>query len=108
MSVTIEGRSRGGLALSVIFLELLPAALAVLLVAAAGVLHVSSRALVVRMGYELSQLDQRGTDLERENAQLKLELATLKSPSRLEGLARTRLGLVSPPAASVLHAGRKN
>jgi cell division protein FtsL len=107
MSVTTEVRTRGGTSFSVIFLELLPAALAVFLVAGAGVLHVSSRALVVRMGYQLSSLDQRGTELDRENAQLKLELATLKSPSRLEALARTRLGLISPPSSSVLHAGKK-
>jgi cell division protein FtsL len=103
MSVVVEGRSRGGLSLSVILLEILPAALVVLLLATVGVVHVTSRVMVVRMGYELSKLDQQGTDLERENSGLKLELATLKSPSRLEAMARAKLGLVNPPATSDIH-----
>lgn len=106
MSVTIE-RNRAGLSLSSILFDLLPAAIAIFLVAAAGVLHVSSRSLVVRMGYELSKLDQRGTDLERENAQLKVELATLKGPARLEALAKTKLGLVQPPNAAIFHSHKK-
>ncbi len=103
MSVVMEGRQRGGLSLSVIFLEILPAALVVLLLATVGIVHVTSRVLVVRMGYELSKLDQQGTDLERENAALKVELATLKSPGKLEATAKSKLGLVQPPATSVIH-----
>ncbi len=103
MSVVVAARNRGGLSLSVIVLEILPAALVVLLLSTVGIVHVTSRVLVVRMGYELSKLDQRGTDLERQNAGLKLELATLKSPTRLEALAKTKLGLINPPATAVIH-----
>jgi cell division protein FtsL len=106
MSVTVAVRSRGGLSFAVIFLEVLPAALVVLMLATVGVLHVTSRVMVVRTGYALSRLDQRGVDLERENAQLKLELATLRRPARLEVLARTKLGLVAPPSSSIIHAAR--
>lgn len=103
MSVVVEARNRGGLSLSVIILELIPAALAVLLLATVGVVHVTSRVLVVKMGYELSKLDARATDLQRENDRLKLELATLKSPARLESFARTKLGLVPPAAGAVVN-----
>jgi cell division protein FtsL len=103
MSVVLEARNRGGLSLSVILLEIFPAALVVLLLAAVGIVHVTSRVLVVRLGYELSQLDTAGNALDREHSQLELELATLKSPARLEGLARNKLGLIPPPASSVIH-----
>ena len=99
----IELRTRGVLPFSVIFLELLPAALAVALLVAVGVVHVTSRVLVVKVGYELSRLDQESTVLTRENDRLKLELATLKSPSRLEGIARSELGMGPASAAAIIH-----
>ncbi|MBL8934128.1 MAG: cell division protein FtsL, partial [Archangium sp.] len=39
----------------------------------------------------------------RENDQLKLELATLKGPQKLEAVARTKLGMVPPSPALVFH-----
>ncbi len=103
MSVTVEARNRGGVSFAVIALEILPVALIVMLLSAVGMVHVTSRVLVVSMGYELSKLDTRATELDREHAQLKLELATLKSPSRLEAIARTRLNMQQPAATSIIH-----
>jgi cell division protein FtsL len=103
MSVVVEARNKGGVALSVILLEILPAALVVLLLAGVGVVHVTGRVMVVKMGYELSRLDAAASALTRENDQLRLELATLKSPARLEGIARKQLGLVPPTAGTVVH-----
>ena len=116
MSVVILPRSRGGAPLSVILLELFPAALVVALLAAVGIVHVTSRVLVVNLGYELSKLDGRATDLERRNAELSVELATLKSPARLESLGegerarRPRVERRPPPqevtdARPQVHAG---
>jgi cell division protein FtsL len=102
MSVVVA-RNRGGLSLSVILLEILPAALAVLLLAAVGVVHVTGRVMVVKVGYELSRLDAAGAALTRENDRLRLELATLKSPVRLEGIAKSKLGLAPPAAGTVFH-----
>lgn len=96
MSVVVEAKNRGGLSLSVILLEILPAALAVLLLASVGIVHVSSRVLVVRMGYELSRLDAKGQELQRENDALKVQLATMRAPGRLAPLAREQLGMESP------------
>jgi cell division protein FtsL len=100
---TVELRARGALPFSVIFLELLPAALAIALLAAVGVVHVTSRVLVVKVGYELSRLDQEASALTRDNDRLKLELATLRSPARLESIARTQLGMGPPAASSIFH-----
>ncbi len=103
MTVVLEAKHRAGTPLAVIFGEILPAAIAVGLLALVGIVHVTSRVMVVKMGYELSRLDTQTTELLRENDALKLELATLKSPSRLEVIARTKLGLAPPPAGAVIH-----
>lgn len=102
MSVVIEARNRGGVPFSVIFLEVLPAAFAVGLLALVGMVHVASRVAVVSTGYELSRLDAQSTELLRENAALKLELATQKSPARLEAIARTKLAMAPPPVGTVV------
>lgn len=96
MSVVLEARNRGGLSLSVILTEILPAALAVLLFAAVGVLHVTSRVMVVKLGYEVSRLDARSVELQRENDALKVELATLSAPAKLAPVAKEQLGMEVP------------
>ena len=89
-----------------ILLELSPIVLLVLLFAGAGIIHVSSRVLVVHAGYRMSQLELESRALAREHDQLRLERATLLSPARLERLARDKLGLIPPPAGAVISLGR--
>lgn len=96
MTVVLEARNKGGVSLSVILLEILPAALAVLLLAIVGVVHVTSRVMVVKLGYELSRLDQKSTELQRENDALAVELATLTSPAKLSPLAKEKLQMQVP------------
>ncbi len=67
-----------------------------------GILHVTSRVLVVDMGYRLSKAESESRSLTRENDRLKLELATLKAPARLERLAREQLGMAMPMGSSVV------
>jgi len=85
-----------------ILLQLLPAALLSLLFASVGIVHVCSRVLVVRAGYQMSQLELESRTLSREHDELRLERATLLSPARLERLARDKLGLVPPRAGAVI------
>jgi cell division protein FtsL len=85
-----------------ILLNLLPAVLLTVLFAAVGIMHVTSRVMVMRVGYQLSKLDAENRNLSREHDRLKLELATLRSPARLERLAREKLGMIPPPASSVV------
>ena len=66
------------------------------LFAGVGIIHVTSRVLVVDMGYRLSKAEAEERALIRENDRLKLELATLKNPARLEKLAREQLGMAMP------------
>jgi cell division protein FtsL len=105
MSLVVSSRARAGASFSAMILELLPAALVVVLLATVGIVHVTSRVLVVKLGYELSVLDGRATELERQNAALSVELATLKAPARLEALGKA-FGLSAPPSSAVLRVKR--
>ena len=77
-------------------------ALLVLGLIGAVLVHVWLRLQVVRMGYVLSTTSKLQTRLEQENRELKVELATMTSPDRLEALARRRLGLVQPEKGQVV------
>src|SRR5262249_20311674 len=88
--------------LGAVLAQLLPAVSLSLLCAGVGVIHVPSRLLVVHAGYRLSGLENDGRSLVLENDRLKLELATLRSPARLEPISREKLGLIPPPAGSVI------
>ncbi len=68
----------------------------------AVLVHVWLRLQVVHMGYVLSTTSKLQGRLEQENRELKLELATMTSPDRLEALARKRLGLVPPEKGQII------
>jgi cell division protein FtsL len=68
----------------------------------AVLVHVWLRLQVVQVGYVLSTTSKLQGRLEQENSELKLELATMVSPDRLEALARKRLGLVPPEKGQVI------
>jgi len=79
-------------ALSSLFLGVLSLAL----------LHVWLRLQVVHMGYLLSTTSKLQTQLEQENRELRVELASMTSPDRLEAMARRRLGLTPPQKGQVI------
>lgn len=57
---------------------------------------VGLRVQQVRLSYRLDALRQARADVEETNRRLRVEMATLKSLSRIEGKARTELGMVAP------------
>ncbi len=67
----------------------------ILLAAIAVVATVRSEA-IVRSGYNLVQMKSQTLSLERENELLRLEIAKLKSPQRIQSIAATELGMVIP------------
>ena len=89
-----------------VVLQLLPPVFLSALFAAVGVFHVTSRVMVVDAGYRISKLETEVQGLARENDQLKLELATLRSPVRLEKIAREELGMGAPRAGAVVTMAR--
>jgi cell division protein FtsL len=64
--------------------------------------HVWLRLQVVHLGYVLSTTSKLQNQLEQEQRELKVELATLTSPDRLEAMARKRLGLAAPEKGQVI------
>jgi len=50
----------------------------------------------ISLGYEISQRSQEEQVLLKENKTLRLELAALKSPSRIESMALKELGFINP------------
>ncbi len=75
-----------------------------LLLCALGVFHVWSRTRVLSSGYELARLEAEHRRLLGERDRLRLEVATLRAPGRLERFARARLGM-APPAPGAVVAG---
>jgi cell division protein FtsL len=73
------------------------------LLSALLVAHAAGRIGVIDEGLALSRLQTEEQALSRENARLRLEVLTLRSPARLEKLNHDKLGLVQPSALEVLH-----
>jgi cell division protein FtsL len=69
-------------------------AFAIVVVAAA--LHVSLRYRVIRTGYAIGERLAEKRELEEEARKIRLELSLLRSPERVERLAREKLGMVKP------------
>lgn len=67
-----------------------------------GIGYVWSNFETTQIGYDLSQLKQEEMRLKEINRKLRLELATLKSPKRLEPLATQRFGLMQPKAEQII------
>ena len=57
---------------------------------------VGLRVQQVRLSYRLDALRQGRAELEETNRRLRVEMATLKSLSRIEGKARGELGMIAP------------
>jgi cell division protein FtsL len=72
------------------------------LLAAAMLLHAWVRTCVTERGYALSRLSAEHRDLWREHERLQLQAAELKSPQRIEELARTRLNMGPPSVDRVV------
>jgi cell division protein FtsL len=67
-----------------------------------ALLHVWLRLQVIHMGYALSARAKLQNQLEQENRELRVEIATLTSPERLAAMARGRLGLARPQKGQVV------
>jgi cell division protein FtsL len=72
--------------------------------AAVGIFHVWAKTGVVSAGYSLARLEAEHRRLAAERERLRLEVATLRAPGRLERYPRERLGR-APPASGAVVAG---
>ena len=65
--------------------------------AGSGLFHTHLKVRAVSLAYDLSEATARHRRLLERRAALRLEVATLESPQRIERIARERLGM-RPPA----------
>jgi cell division protein FtsL len=82
-----------------------PSRVAVAWVAAltgAGALQVWLHLQATEVGYQLSTLHRLIERLTAESSELEVELATMKSPTSLDAVARARLGLRPPRDGQVV------
>jgi len=81
--------------------------LAVLAATSAFILHLGLRVKSVELGYELGRAHARVERLREVKHVLELELASHKTPERVDFVARTLLGMSEPSPDRILPAGRK-
>lgn len=78
-----------------------------LVVAVAMLIAVHSEA-IIRSGYDLVEMKAQAAKLEKENEALRLDIAKLKSPQRIQQIATGELGMVLPQNAYYATATTKN
>lgn len=71
----------------------------IILVAAAAMLVTIQSETIVRSGYDLVELKAQAAKLEKENELLRLDIARLKAPERIQQIATQELGMVMPQNA---------
>jgi cell division protein FtsL len=69
------------------------------------VMSVWVRLGVVKSTYDVSQADRTIRNLQQEKEQIELRVAGLKSPRRLESIARARFDLSQPRPEQVIYLG---
>ncbi len=70
-------------------------------------LYVGGKVQIMRLGYQIDELETQKRDLERLNRSLQIEASSLSSPGRIEEIAVKRLGMVRPPKENVVVVKRK-
>jgi hypothetical protein len=80
--------------------------LAIVATSAAFVLYLALRVRSVELGYELGRSHARVARLREVKRVLELELASHKTPERVDLVARTLLGMSEPTAERILAAGK--
>ncbi|HEY6873751.1 MAG TPA: cell division protein FtsL [Geobacteraceae bacterium] len=61
-----------------------------------SIFHVWSRVKVIDMNLQIAEITRQIKEQEQEQNRLKLEVASLKTPARIEALARGELGMALP------------
>ena len=82
--------------------NLLPVLGFIALLLSVSLFFVWSRVQVTSLEYEMSQLQSTLRDLRQETSNLRLEAASLRSPERIERVARQELRLRLPSADQVI------
>lgn len=83
--------------------EYLPTLLVILaIMTIVSIFHVWSRVTVVDLSLQLGESRKQFREMQQEQSRLKVEVASLKTPSRIEALAQQELGLSLPSNQQVV------
>lgn len=72
------------------------------LITLVSIFHVWSRVKVIDMNLQISEMNREIKAQEQEYKRLKLEVASLKTPARIESLAKGELGMALPTDQQVV------
>lgn len=67
-----------------------------------SVFHVWSRFRLVELNLQLSEATRQIRDAEQEQKRLKLEVASLKTPARIEAIAKQELNMALPAEQQII------
>lgn len=67
-----------------------------------SIFHVWSRVEVIDLNLKISEASRQFKDAQQENKRLKVEVASLKAPGRIEALAKGELGMTLPTDQQVV------
>jgi cell division protein FtsL len=67
-----------------------------------SVFHVWSRVRVVDLNLQIGEMKREMKEQQQEQSRLKLEVASLKAPNRIEALAKGELGMTLPTEQQVV------
>jgi len=70
-------------------------------------LYVGGKVQIMRLGYQIEDLEKQKRDLERMNRSLQIEASSLSAPGRIEEIAVKRLGMIRPSKENVVVVKRK-
>ncbi|MBJ6726661.1 cell division protein FtsL [Geomesophilobacter sediminis] len=67
-----------------------------------SIFHVWSRVEVIDLNLKISDASRQFKEAQQENKRLKVEVASLKAPARIEALAKGELGMALPTDQQVI------
>ena len=70
--------------------------ISMLLLTVVSIFHVWSRVRLIELNLQIGEVSRQMKDLEQEHKRLKLEAESLKTPARIEAIAKRDLGMVVP------------
>jgi cell division protein FtsL len=73
----------------------------VLALVGSALFYVWTRHEVMSWGYRISRATERQSELKHMNRELRLEVASLRSPGRIEAIAHDKLGLDFPKPGQI-------
>jgi cell division protein FtsL len=82
--------------------RLLPALVFIAVLLLISLFFVWSRLQFTHLEYDISSLEGRQREMQQESSRLRLEVASLRHPGRIEQAARNQMGLNLPNPAQVI------